>query len=333
MKVAFITTRLEKASARYRFGQFLPILEEAGIEAEPLLIPSGAVKRFLFFRSLSEFDIVFLQKKLFGGMEFRSLRRNAKKVIYDFDDAVMFNDSSRVGSGGDYSSSKRSKNFERTIKAVDGVVAGNEYLKSLALEHNENVIEIPTSIDTDRYDLKDFKSDGESSVTLGWIGSKDTIFYLKNIETTLGKIFDSNHDVRLKIISDEFIDYGGIPITTKHWNGDTELDDLKSFDIGIMPLTEDPWSRGKCGFKLLQYMALGIASVASPVGVNSEIIEHGVNGFLADSEDEWVDYVGRLASSPELRQSMGERAVETVRSRYSRDVNGKVLADYIKSFA
>ncbi len=333
MKVAFLTTRLAKASARYRFGQFLPVFTDAGIEAEPLLIPNSAIRRFLFFKSLSDFDVIFLQKKLFGGIEFAALRRNAKKIIFDFDDAVMFNDSSRIGLGGDYKSSVRSKKFERTVKAVDGVIAGNVYLKDLALKYNNNVTEIPTSIDTGRYKIKDFSKSGGGSVTLGWIGSKDTVFYLKNIEDTLGKIYDSNHSVRLKIISDEFIDYGGIPITAQHWNGDTELEDLKSFDIGIMPLTDDPWSRGKCGFKLLQYMALGIASVASPVGVNIEIIEHGVNGFLASTDEEWVEYVGKLAASSELRRSMGEKARETVVSRYSMDVNGRLLADYIKTFS
>lgn len=328
MKVAFITTRLEKASARYRFGQFLPSMEgSSDFEVQSFVIPSGFLKRCAFFKSLSYFDVVFLQKKLFSSLEFFLLRKFAKKIIYDFDDAVMFNDSSKK----DFSSKGRMKKFINTVRQVDGVIAGNKYLKELALKHNSNVVEIPTSIDTTRYSAKSFDSSDSEHITLGWIGSKDTIFYLKNMEGTLGKIFDSNHSVKLEIISDVFIDFGGIPIVTKEWNSVRELEDLKGFDIGIMPLTDDPWSRGKCGFKLIQYMASGVVPVASPVGVNVDIIEHGVNGFLAASEDEWIDCVGKLANSPELRETMGIRAVETIKNKYSMGVNGKILMDYIKN--
>ena len=332
MKVAFLTTRPEKASARYRFGQFLPYLNSNGVDTEVFKIPDGFFKRRMLFKNLKGFDIVFLQKKLFGALELASLKKNANKIIYDLDDAVMFNDSEKAKSSG-FDSSVRMRRFVKTVKASDRVIAGNDYLSSIALKYNKNVIVIPTSLDTDKYLPVEGEEPDGSPVTLGWIGSKNTIFYLKEMEAVFSKVLEDNHSVRLKIVSDKFVDCGPIPIITKEWGEADEVSDIRSFDIGIMPLTDDPWSRGKCGFKLLQYMACGVPSVASPVGVNSKIIEHGVNGFLASTVDEWVECISRLVGSRELRQSIGERARQSVEGKYSAKINSLALLNVIKDLA
>jgi glycosyltransferase involved in cell wall biosynthesis len=168
-------------------------------------------------------------------------------------------------------------------------------------------------------------ADNDGTVTLGWIGSSSTIFYLERIRGVLDRVFERHTNTRLKIVADRFLDCDLMPVVKKNWDYGDEIADLRSFDIGLMPLTDDPWARGKCGFKLLQYMAVGVPGVASPVGVNTEIIEHGRNGFLAESEKEWTECLARLIEDPALRRRMGEEARRTVIERYSQDVNAPRL--------
>jgi glycosyltransferase involved in cell wall biosynthesis len=322
MKIAFLTTRTEKPSVRYRFLQYIPYIETRGWSVKVLVIPQGVWQRYKVFKSLVAFDMVFLQRKLFTVLDWYLLIRNAKKLVYDFDDAIMFRDSKR----GNPESFLRMLKFKRTVEGSDVVIAGNEYLKGLAAPYNKNIVVIPTSIDMERYGPKEW-ADEDGTVTLGWIGSHSTIFYLERIKGVLDKIFEEYPNTRLKIVSDSFFDCNRMPVVKKKWNYDEETADLHSFDIGLMPLTDDPWSRGKCGFKLLQYMAAGVPAVASPVGVNGGIISHGVNGFLAGDEGAWLENVSGLIEDEGLRRRMGEKARKTVIERYSLEVNApKILA-------
>lgn len=328
MKVAFLTNRLDKASARYRFIQYIPYLEKEGWDAEVFKIPGGFLERAAFFKTLGAFDCVFLQRKLFGFPDWRAFRKNAKSVVYDFDDAVMFRDSK----SGKPESFFRMLMFRRTVGGSDAVISGNRYLYEYASRHNKRVFTIPTAIDMARYGEKNYAPDS-GVVTLGWIGSKVTLFYLEGIKDALDEVFERHPFARLKIVADKFFDCAKMPVIKKKWNYDEEIADLHSFDIGLMPLTDDPWSRGKCGFKLLQYMAVGVPGVASKVGVNSEIIEHGVNGFLADGKREWVDCLSRLIEDVALRKSLGKKARKTVKERYSLEVNAPELKKIIQGAA
>jgi glycosyltransferase involved in cell wall biosynthesis len=251
-------------------------------------------------------------------------RRAAGKVIFDFDDAVMFRDSKRGRPG----SVLRQLKFKRTVRGSDRVVAGNAYLEGMTLSYNRNVTVIPTSIDMDRYVPK-AGADNDGTVTLGWIGSASTIFYLERIRGVLDKIYARYPNTRLKIVSDMFLDLSVMPVEKKRWRCEEEIADLHSFDIGLMPLTDDHWSRGKCGFKLLQYMAVGVPPVCSPVGVNREIVTHGVNGFHATSESEWLESLGSLIRESGLRRRLGTEARRIVKERYSLGVNSGRLAAVI----
>lgn len=324
MKLAFLTNRIDKPSARYRFIQYIPYLKKQGWDVEVFKVPGGFFERAEFFKTLGAFDCVFLQRKLLSFLDWRVLRKNAKRVIYDFDDAIMFRDSKSKNPESFF----RMLMFKRTIGGSDAVISGNKYLYEYASRHSKRVFTIPTAIDMARYKEKNYAPDS-GVVTLGWIGSGITLFYLEEMKAALDEVFERHPFTRLKIVADKFFDCAKMPVIKKKWNYEEEIADLHSFDIGLMPLIDDPWSRGKCGFKLLQYMAVGVPGVASKVGVNSEIIIHGINGFLADGKGEWVDCLSRLIEDAALRKRLGQEARKTVKERYSLEINAPKLKKII----
>lgn len=326
MKIAFLVTRLEKPSARYRVLQYIPFLEKNRFMPEVFKIPRNHFERLKLFRKMINFDLVFLQKKLFGSFEWNLLRRSSKKIIYDFDDAVMFRDPMKKSQ----ISLRRKKIFAKTVKGADIVIAGNKYLKKLASVESPKVFVIPTSIDMIRYKEKqsDFLSD---KIILGWIGSSSTLFYLKKMKGILDDVFDKFPHTRLKIVGDDFFDCDRMPVIKKLWKYEEEIDDLHTFDIGLMPLSDDIWSQGKCGLKLLQYMAVGIPAVCSPVGVNQKIVNDGINGYLAHGEGEWIEKVSTLIRDRQLRHTMGRKGRKTVFQFYSVEVNSKKLIKLLRS--
>ncbi len=318
MKIAFLTTRMGKASARLRFLQYVPGLEKAGMEVEIFIIPHGVAGRLRFLRGLKAFDLVFLQKKLFSAIEWHFLRKNSKRLVYDYDDAVMFGDSIAVSESAS-ASKARIKRFERTVRGSDLVIAGNSYLKEIAAEYGADALVIPTPVDTARYG--ETPPERPEVVTLGWIGSAATLPYLEGIKDVLIMVSERHPAVRLKIVADKFFEPPGMPVIKKKWSYEDEISDLRSFTVGLMPLTLNAWTKGKCGFKLLQYMAAGVPSVSSPVGVANEIIEDGVNGFLARDSGEWVECIERLIVDPALCNRIAFNAKKTVTERYSLEVN------------
>jgi glycosyltransferase involved in cell wall biosynthesis len=155
--------------------------------------------------------------------------------------------------------------------------------------------------------------------------------YLERLKHIWEKVFIRYPNTRLKIIADKFFHCEKMPIIMKKWNYNDELNDLHTFDIGLMPLTDDIWSKGKCGFKLLQYMAAGIPVICSPVGVNKEIVTHEVNGFLVENENGWLDSIGKLVKDYRLRETMGKQAFKTVNDCYSLGIWAPRLIKILKN--
>lgn len=316
-KVLFLVPRLDKASTRYRVLQYLPALAEAGIACELRAVSKiGRDWPRLLWQAYAA-DVVFIQKKLFSLFEIALLRRVCRRLIYDFDDAVMFKD----GPASDREHARQRHRFAVTARRADLLIAGNAYLDETARCYNHTTVMLPTPLDMARYTKRPAKTDDNVEVVLGWIGSRGTLKYLAEIAPALEVLGERLPGITLKIVADDFFDLAKLPVIKKNWSEDEEIADLHSFDIGLMPLPDDVWTRGKCGFKLLQCMAVGLPVICSPVGANREIVTDGVEGFWAARREEWVEKIALLAGDAALRATLGRRGREQVARRYSLRAN------------
>jgi len=312
MKVLFLIQGFSVAASRYRVLQYIPYLRSKGVEATVSLYPRTLKENFRFFNALSQYDIVFLQRKRFNQPRLGLLRRKAKRIIYDFDDSVMY----RNSKAEDPVSSTRRRRFVQMIKNSDFVIAGNEFLKTEVLPFNPNVEVIPSAIDEERYSLKTYPVQQER-VTLGWIGDHGSIHYLEKMKPIFERIGEKYSNVDLKIVCDVFFDCDRMKVIKKNWSSEDEVADLQGFDIGLMPLVDDPWSWGKCGLKIIQYQGTGVPVVCTPVGVNRDLVEDGVNGFYAMTPEEWEKKLSFLIENSELREQMGRDGRRRVLGNYT----------------
>lgn len=317
MKVLFLIQGFSVAASRYRVLQYIPYLESKGVEAKVSLYPRTLKENFRFFNQLSQYDIVFLQRKRFSQPRLALLRRKAKRIVYDFDDSVMY----RNSKAEDPLSSTRRRRFVQMIKNSDFVIAGNEFLKSQVLPLNQNVEVIPTAIIEERYQLKTYSAQ-PARVILGWIGDHGSMHYLEKMRPIFEKIGEKYPFVELKIVCDTFFDCDRMKVIKKNWSSEEEVTDLQGFDIGLMPLVDDPWSWGKCGLKIIQYQGVGVPVVCTPVGINKDLVEDGANGFWAKTPKEWEEKLSLLIENPQLREQMGREG----RRRVLRDYTDQVCA-------
>jgi glycosyltransferase involved in cell wall biosynthesis len=302
-------------STRLRLRECLDHYARLGVEATVLTTRrSSMIGQLKIIEQARRHDVVLLFKTLgFTPLELRLLRRANPRIIFDFDDAVMFREQKhRRPLGG-----KNFRKFLRTVKHCAAVVAGNDFLACFAQASGRRAVVLPTSIDLTKYQLKQH-SNG-LGLTIGWLGLSDGLPYLRHIQPALKRLTQRFPGLRLKVISDKPLQLEGVVVENEPWRLETEQANLSSFDIGIMPLWDSVWTRGKCGYKILQYMGVGTAVVASDVGVNNEIIRSGENGFLARTEEEWVSTIGSLIENAEQRKTFGLRGRELVEARYSLD--------------
>jgi len=231
--------------------------------------------------------------------------------IVDYDDAIFHN---YDRSGNPLVRTLLGKKIDVVMREADAVVAGNEYLASRAREAGASRVEIvPTVVDLGKYPHVPPSEDGP--FTIGWIGSPTTAQYVEEIAPALRDVC-GERDARVVLIGSGDVDLPGVPHEIREWSEKTEVDDIAEFDVGIMPLMDTPWERGKCGFKLIQYMACGKPVVASPVGVNTEIAEKYMNGLHAESLEEWTEGLLQLCDDWELAQQIGDRGRERVEKEY-----------------
>ncbi len=224
--------------------------------------------------------------------------------------------------------------FKKTVQACDLIFAGNRFLKEETerFVSSEKIHVIPTVIDLERYTPKSY-GDSRDGVTLGWIGSRSTLPYLKGIMPALDDLSRRHSVVRLKIVCDQFLDSRHIPVIRKGWDEETEVEDVKSFDVGLMPLSDDIWARGKCALKIIQCLAVGVPVVCSPVGANRDIVKNGSNGFWAQTLPEWTERLSALIENPSLRQGMGTRGRSVIAEGYSVQVIGQRIAQLMWKLA
>ncbi len=342
MRILFpVIQALEQApSQRFRFEQYLGWLRQRGIECDVSRLLDGRETRLLyshgnawekallaaraFARRLAEvpsyrrYDVIFVQRQAFliGGPLFeRVAKRLGGKLVYDFDDAIWIDKVSEFNRH--FARLKSTRKVSKIIGMADLTLAGNRYLADFASQYTRNVAVVPTTIDTELYQPRP-RPERSQQVCIGWSGSFSTIPHFELALPALSRLRRELGDqVRFKVMGDARYRHPGLGISGIAWQMSHEIENLCDIDIGLMPLPDDDWARGKCGLKGLQYMALGIPTLMSPVGVNAEIIEHGRNGFLPRSEDEWVHTLARLVRDPDLRARIGAAGRVTVEERYS----------------
>lgn len=341
---------------RYRIEQWAPLLEELGVsvtfeafrckQLHLLLCSPGQTwrKTYLTYQALRrrlrglkrvrDFDLVYIYSEaaLMGPALIESLiSMKGVPIVFDFDDAIFLH-YTYISPVSRY---LRLFKFPRKTGTICGlashVIAGNSYLANYANRFNRNVTIVPSTVDLKRYTIENSRPASDPPV-IGWTGSYSTIQYLNNLRGVLQQLA-ARERFKLRVVGVPGYRIDGVDVEAIPWSPETEVADLRPIDIGIMPLTDDEWTRGKCGMKALQYMALGIPTVCSPVGVNPRIIRNQENGLLAESEDQWEGHLTRLLHSPELRERLGKAGRATVEDGYSTSKHVPAVHQIFKSAA
>lgn len=337
-------------SSRLRTLQYIPYLKDQGIEIHvaPLFDDSylsnlhagkrrnpGKIllcylKRSLLLRHIPLFDILWIEKEILPWVPFlleKRLLKHAPPVVIDIDDAdfhhydINRNPIIRFLLGA---------KIARLMRSSDLVTAGNAYLAEYAERSGaECVVELPTVVDIARYTNPDFHERNDSSVTIGWIGSPTTADYLKLIAPALAEVAEKN-PVRLVLVGSGDFAIDGLRLETYPWTEDSEVKMVSGFDIGIMPLAKTPWELGKCGYKIIQYMACSKPVVATAFGANPSILNHGREGFLADGVEDWKEALSLLVRDKNLRLKMGAAGRRLVEERYCTRVTVPRLLNLFK---
>lgn len=341
---------------RFRFEQYLDYLAANGYDCKLSYLLNAKEdkafyakgnyvrKVFIYLKTLmkrtgdwfamNKYDIIFIfRDALMTGSTFFEKRfaRSKAKIIFDFDDAIWMQNVSDANKK--LSFLKNAGKTGTIIRLSDMIFAGNRYLADYAADFNRNIVIVPTTIDTDIY-VPGKKELNEQTVCIGWSGSFSTIQHFTLAIPALERIKEKyGSKVKFMIIGDARYYCKELATQGVAWNAATEIEDLSEIDIGIMPLPDDEWAKGKCGLKGLQYMALGIPTLMSPVGVNTEIIQPGINGFLPATEDEWVEILSKLIENKECRIKIGNTGRQTVIDKYSVEAwKGKYL-EYFNGLA
>jgi len=324
MNLLVLTNNPFRASFRQRIGVHIEQLRADGINCEVVKLPSGELARRELFKRATEFDGVFLHKKMLNLFDAFWLRRYSKKLIYNFDDAIMYNPKSP-----DRDSFPRFRLFRRTVKLADLVITGNSYLAEHARKFNSNVEVLPYGLPISDYKPNFSHPNGDDKIRLVWIGSKSTLKYLEGIRPALEEIGSRFNNVVLKIICDDFFDLQHMRVEKCLWSQETRAIDLATGDIGLAPLPDDRFTRGKCTFKILEYASAGLPVVASPIGAHSDYVRDNITGFLANNNKEWIDKITQLVTNPQLRERMAKENLAQAKN-FDISVIGKKLTEIIK---
>lgn len=340
LKVLFFTRYpIEGASSRYRVYQYLPQLESMGVSCEvqsfmdkPMyqlsftpghslkkiwMTMKATIRRLKALSAYRNYDIIYMQRELFPfappWLE-KYLHRRGAVLFYDFDDALFIKKPSRYNPLATLLRSP-SKTIE-IFRHVDCVVAGNNWLRDKARAEGAYAVTVDVAEDTNRIRMHAVHSN-DRQVTIGWLGSKSTVKYLKLIEPVLKSIANKHPGVRFEIVGGGEFDMPGVPWVHTEWSMESELEALQRFDIGLMPLPSEDWAQGKSGGKARTYMAAGVVPVCSAIGYNLELITHGQTGYLCKTNAEWYAAINKSIQDAEMRQHLAEAARAEVENKFS----------------
>jgi glycosyltransferase involved in cell wall biosynthesis len=331
MKVMALIQSPDHVCYRYRIEAFAWALAERGLQLESVPLRLGTWARIGQLRAAGRADVVILQRKLLPIWQLALLRRSSRRLVYDLDDALFQRDSYSPKRA---QSRVRMARFWATVYAADAVTVGNHYLGRFASDfaRPEQVHVIPTCVEPRRYHLAEHRR-VRSSARLVWIGQQSTLVSLERAGKHLAAAAGLLPGLELRVICDRCVRLAGVNVVPRRWSSATEAAELADGDVGISWLPDDRWSRGKCGLKLLQYMAAGLPVVANPVGMNRRMVVHGQTGLLASTPREWAEAIARLAADPQLRRKMGAAGRRLVEQRYSVAGWGPSFAEVVHTLA
>jgi glycosyltransferase involved in cell wall biosynthesis len=342
----------EAPGQRYRIEQWAPYLSEWGIDVhfepfadkrlarllyQPNAYLSKAVRmlqawlrRVKVVRRSAAFDVVFLHREaaLVGPAWLeRLVRRRNPRIVYDFDDAVWLR---YISPRNRYLSYLKAPGKTSTIcRLAAAATVGNETLAEFASRYCPSVLVVPSTVSLREYRPKPYSPHNATPV-IGWTGSHSSAQYLRIVEGPLRELA-RRQSFRLRVIGLEGYRLDGVDVDCRPWSADTEVQDLWPMDVGIMPLSDDPWSRGKCAMKAIQYMGVGLPAVVSPVGANRQVVQHGISGFHATTEREWIESLEALLNAAELRAQMGAEARQRVKALYSAEAQAPRIGGLLES--
>ena len=337
------------ASSRLRSYQYLPYLSQKGFQVDisalfdnhylegffsarkrnPFEIIRYYLKRGQWISKIQSYDMIWIEYELFpwlpATIENLIIRKHIPLIV-DYDDAVFHR--------FDLSSNRLvrkllGQKFDHIMRSASAVIVGNQYIADRATSAGaSSVVKIPTVVDLSKYR---YTAKQKSTVfTIGWIGTPHTAQYLRMIEPALKRIA-AKYRIQFIGVGTGNLKIDGVPTESLKWSKINEAKTLSSFDVGIMPLRDEPFERGKCGYKLIQYMACGLPVVASPVGANTEIVEHGRNGFLSSFKDQWIKAIEYLIRNPDKAQKMGKEGRRKVENSYCTQITAPKLFEVFRS--
>ena len=334
MRVICLVEHPDHVCCRYRLSALIPHLRERGIKLEPVALPRSLFGRIRLFSRLKGHAVI-LQRKLLSWVELRLLRSRVPWLAFDLDDAVFLRDS--YSSKG-HQDGRRKRRFSHLMAAADCVFAGNRFLAEQSRAHGARgrVLVVPTSINPDLYQPKVAGPTATAAVgglRMTWIGSSSTLQGLERMAPLFDRIATRIPGISLRVISDRFPAFEKLKVVNIPWSGQSEAEDLASGDVGISWIPDDPWSRGKCGLKVLQYMAAGLPVLANPVGVHPEMIRPGREGFLPGTDEEWLEKLDFFDKNrPELME-MGRAGRQRVEGEYSVANAARLVGDAIRAIS
>jgi glycosyltransferase involved in cell wall biosynthesis len=335
------------ASSRLRAYQYLPYLAESWeVSVAPFFratylqslykgrrdareVSRSFANRIRVLRRHARFDLLWIESELFPWLPWSvecALARVRVPYVVDYDDAVFHRYDQHCSP---IVRRLLGTKIASVMTQARVVMVGNKYIAAYARAAGaRDVAALPTAVDLARYEAK--AEAGTNALTIGWIGTPITQQYLRVAASGL-QFAQRRLGARIVAIGAVGEPVADVRVEIRPWELDTEVEELRRLTIGVMPLVDSAWERGKCGYKLIQYMATGIPVVASPVGVNAEIVDHGVTGFLASTEEDWIHYLKILAESPDLRARMGAAGRRKVRAQYCAEVVAPRLLDVLGS--
>lgn len=319
-KILFISKGEQSSSTRYRALQYFPHFKAQNWQPIHVTISGGIIPIIKTLNAAISADVVVVLRKTFPMPIFWILRKLSKRLIFDFDDAIFLN------TDGSYSKTRMHR-FIKTISKCDFIFAGNSYLADEAKQYNSAVSVIPTSVEVAKYDFPKHKS--PDSFDLVWIGSSSTKKYIAAIIPAIEHAAQSIPNLRLKIIADFKLTSPKLTIKNVAWTEAVEAIELGQSHVGLAPMVDNNWTKGKCALKVLQYMASGLPVISSPTGVNAYVVDNGVNGYLASNDEEWSEFIIKISQEKEQSENMGRLGKQRVNQEFSINIVFKKMLSII----